>query len=680
MFAFHLKCRPKHAALAAAVALVAVGASSISPARADPSGTSLQFSVMPPSQVGAEALGVTNPSKSVHLDFVLKPRDESDLARFAHDVSTPGNKLYGHYLTPQEFKDRYGPTDDQVADVKAYVVRHGFVVDSVSPNNMIVRAHATIGQIDSALGITLKDYWDPVAARTYHCPDSEPILDAPVAPLLASIAGLSNKAVPRSFSHTVNLPTVAVPAPHGGATGLKKVVGPGQLYITGHKGLSPSDTSTIYDMTPVVNAGYNGAGQVLGLFELGTTTPSYANTWESYYGVRTVPQTIISVDGYNTNSKPGGASGEYTLDVEMLQMWASGANGMRIYEANDNYSSDDALCTEFTDAFTDMATDSVLPNVISVSYGISELDVSTDDLIAEWIALLQLDTQGQSVFCAAGDAGAWADQSYPMSDPNLADPGSEPLLVSVGGTFLTDNSSLQYVSESSWFDSNDTGRGQYGTGGGGGVSQVWSIPDFQVGSFSTSVNPQGSTSMRNGPDVSLFGDYDEGGYDTYFGGWGSTNGTSASSPLWAGYAAVVNQERELNGQPDLGFADPAFYAAAESRFYPTAFHDIADDSTNGYYAAVPGYDNTTGWGSFDAANLLLPLASIFVSTAAGDTQFGTQLNPFGSVAQAADAAGMSPTTQVFISPGSYSEDITISKAVTLNAYGNGTVTIGTQGN
>ncbi|SES35800.1 kumamolisin [Streptomyces sp. yr375] len=48
---------------------------------------------------------------------------------------------------------------------------------------------------------------------------------------------------------------------------------------------------------------------------------------------------------------------------------------------------------------------------------------------------------------------------------------------------------------------------------------------------------------------------------------------------------------------DLGFANPALYAANG-----TGFHDITSGS-NGAYSAATGWDFTTGWGSYNAATL-----------------------------------------------------------------------------
>ncbi len=656
----------------------AVALSVALPCHADPARANLQFSVIPPSVRGAIPAAQTDSTTVIHFDLALMPRNKSAMDQLALSVSDPSSSHYGEYLTPEEFKATFGPTDEQVAKVKLFAVANGFVVDSVAKNNMLMRLHGTVAQINKAFGIALNDYWDPVEKRTYHAPDAEPTVDSSVAPLIRDIIGLSDKAVLHpmmSKSLQLTKPrTTKIPGQK-----LIKTLDGSQIYYSGHDGLAPSDTTSIYNVNYPHDYGYNGSGQVLGLYEVGTYLQSNISTWESYYGITHVPQTLIGVDGYNTSSSvnpPGGASPEVVLDIDMLEIMASGASGLRIYE-NSGFSSQ-----SLQDSFSDMANDSPLADVISISYGTSELDQSASDLDNEYDDLATLDIQGQSVFCASGDSGAWTDQGYPKTDPNVSDPGGEPLLVSVGGTNLTDSSTYGYVSETSWFDPNDTGRGPYGTGGGGGVSQFWGLPFYQSGAFNTSVNPQGSTTNRNDPDVSFCGDYDTEGFDIYIttgggGGWGGYNGTSAASPLWAGFMAVANQEREANGQPLIGFADPAIYAAAEGPLYGSAFHDINDGSTNGVYKTVPAYDNSTGWGSFNGANILVLLAGVFVNSGASGTENGTILNPWPTVEDGVSSAGLSPTTPIEITAGSYGENITISNPVTLSVYGSGTVTIGT---
>ena len=94
--------------------------------------------------------------------------------------------------------------------------------------------------------------------------------------------------------------------------------------------------------------------------------------------------------------------------------------------------------------------------------------------------------------------------------------------------------------------------------------------------------------MRNTPDVSLNADPDTGYAIFLNGGWTIFGGTSASTPLWAAFTALVNQKRSANGLSSLGFANPYLYSIGKSSRYSTDFHDIDDGSTNLYYRAEPG--------------------------------------------------------------------------------------------
>lgn len=113
---------------------------------------------------------------------------------------------------------------------------------------------------------------------------------------------------------------------------------------------------------------------------------------------------------------------------------------------------------------------------------------------------------------------------------------------------------------------------------------------------------------RKGADVSLDADPYTGYAIYYNGAWTIYGGTSCAAPLWAAFTALVNQQRAAAGKAALGFANPAIYSLAKSSAYAADFHNIADGSTNLYYPAVKGYDDATGWGSFNGVNLLNGLA------------------------------------------------------------------------
>ncbi len=183
-----------------------------------------------------------------------------------------------------------------------------------------------------------------------------------------------------------------------------------------------------------------------------------------------------------------------------------------------------------------------------------------------------------------------------------------------------------WASETVWNWGVEYGSAYDGIGSGGGISTSYSIPPWQQGVSMT--NNQGSTTMRNIPDVALIADcvwvmYGDGDA-------GAFGGTSCAAPLWAGFIALVNQQAAGNGKPTVGFINPAIYAIGQSASYTNCFHDITtgnntwSESTNQFYA-VPGYDLCTGWGTPTGSNLINAL----VGNCGGPYSITTSSSPVG---------------------------------------------------
>jgi hypothetical protein len=139
-------------------------------------------------------------------------------------------------------------------------------------------------------------------------------------------------------------------------------------------------------------------------------------------------------------------------------------------------------------------------------------------------------------------------------------------------------------------------------------------PDFAIPSWQHNVaNLQalgGSTTNRNYPDVAMAGD---GTFVVFTNAAAVGQGTSAAAPLWAGFTALVNQQAAANGNPPVGFLNPALYAIGTGTNYASCFHDVTSGNSIGafcpvgYYAAS-GYDLCTGWGSPNGLGLIRQLA------------------------------------------------------------------------
>jgi subtilase family serine protease len=165
-------------------------------------------------------------------------------------------------------------------------------------------------------------------------------------------------------------------------------------------------------------------------------------------------------------------------------------------------------------------------------------------------------------------------------------------------------------------------------GSSGGISSSYALPSWQSGL--SMVANGGSISRRNIPDVALAADniYVTSGN----GSSGAVGGTSCAAPLWAGLAALINQQAAAVGNASAGFINPAIYALGNGSGYSSVFHDISTGNnfsanSPSLFSAVPGYDLCTGWGTPAGIPLINALAGVslvaprFQSTAKAGKNF-----------------------------------------------------------
>lgn len=210
----------------------------------------------------------------------------------------------------------------------------------------------------------------------------------------------------------------------------------------------------------------------------------------------------------------------------------------------------------------------------------------------------------------------------------------------MGGTTLQTNGGT-YASETAWSD--NTSRTP--TGSGGGLSSKFSKPSYQVGPGVTNGYSNG---MRQVPDVAANADPAT-GYAIYAvtsrngPGWGVMGGTSASAPIWAGFAALVNGA--LGGR--TGIMNPILYELGQkaSTFDASPFHDITQ-GTNLYYPSTSGWDFATGWGAFDGAAFVTELKTLPLSSGSGTSPSSPTSTPTLTPAPTPAATSVLPTLNI----------------------------------
>lgn len=496
----------------------------------------------------------------LQLAIGLPLRQRSTLTHLLDQLYDPVSPCFRRFLTSEQFTQQFGPSDEDYQAVTAYMVSHGLRVRATHPNRVLLDVEGSVLAIESAFEIHLGVYAHPTEPRTFFAPDTEPQLDQAI-PVL-HISGLDNYVLPRAAGLRMRPPRLAGdPTPATGS-------GPSGNY-------GGKDFRNAY----VPGVTLTGTGQSVGLFELCGYYPQDIALYEQEFGLPNVPLVNVLLDGVADITENASSTNgmEAPVDIEMTISMAPGLAQVMLYFG---YNPDSIL--------NRMATDN-LARQLSASWIFSG-DSTTSQIYKQMAA------QGQSYFTASGDSDAYTG---PL--PGLLD---VPYITVVGGTTLNTRLSGSWVAETTW---NWGG----GVGSSGGISTQYPIPVWQQGINMTA--NLGSTSMRNIPDVAMVA-------DNVWARWKngdvrSVGGTSISSPLWAGFTALVNQQAAINGQPSLGFANPALYAIGKGTGYGAAFHDIrtgnnTSSTSKDRFTAVAGYDLCTGWGSPTGSNLIAALVAL----------------------------------------------------------------------
>ena len=497
----------------------------------------------------------------LNLNIVLPLRDPAGLNNFLAALYDPHSASYRHFLSVSEFTGRFGPTEAQYDAAVNFAKLHGFTVIGGSRDGMNVEIRGPVSAVETAFNIHMRTFQHPAEGRIFYSPDSEPTTDLPFD--LWHVSGLDNFSIPH--------PMLVKKSDYAQANGIdaNKVVSHATT------GSGPSASFLGSDMRAAYYGGgpLTGSGQNLGLLEYVGTDLADLNTYFNNIGqTNNVPITLVSTDGTNTSCVHTSASGncddtEQTLDMTQAIGMAPNLASLVMYVG----STDTAIISAMT-------SHNPLPTTIGCSWGWTPADPSTLDPYFQRMA-----AQGQNFFAASGDSSTWSRR-------NEAWPADDAYVVSVGGTDLvTASAAGPWASETAWVDS------------GGGISpDNIAIPSWQQLSGVINSSNKGSTTLRNGPDVSANANF------TFYTCADQTSclaneygGTSFAAPMWAGYIALVNQQLAANGQSPIGFLNPTIYAQNVTSGYTTNFHDITS-GTSGSYSAVTGYDLVTGWGSPNA--------------------------------------------------------------------------------
>src|SRR5436309_6076761 len=181
------------------VALLVAGMALAVPAASAAAPRQVRVGSLPRVPPGASLRTALAPTAPLDTTVVLKPRAPAALEAYATAVSTPGSSLYHHYLSVAEFRERFAPTDSQIAAVAASLRGHGLSPGGVSANGLALPVRANSGALSRAFAITLRQL-RLASGRAAFAPDQAPSLDASVAGLVQNVLGLDNLVMPHPLA------------------------------------------------------------------------------------------------------------------------------------------------------------------------------------------------------------------------------------------------------------------------------------------------------------------------------------------------------------------------------------------------------------------------------------------------------------------------------------------------
>lgn len=525
-----------------------------------------------------------------HMILTLLPdtAQQQTLTQFVEAQSDPESPYYHQWLTPQQYAERFGVSEADVAQVVSWLQSHGFAVEEVTAGRRSIVFSGIAAQLQESFHTQIHTY--KIGEEVHHANAGDPEIPAAFAQVVGGLVSLHDfRSVPL----------------HGPVRKASPEYSTGGAYY-----LAPGDFATIYDLAPAYQQALTGSGQSVAIVARSNINLSDILQFRSFFGLpANNPQIIIN--GADPGIWNSGEETEADLDVEWSGAIAKSAAIKFVVSKSTS-------TTDGVDLSAQYIVNHNLAPVMSMSFGLCEqwLGSSANSFLNSlW---QQAAAEGITVVVSAGDNGAAGCDSpssakavYGRAVNGLC---STPYSTCVGGTEFNDtahpslywsssnasgtqSSALSYIPEVVWNESGPT-SGLWA--GSGGASAIYAKPLWQAG---TGVPPDGK---RDVPDVCLTAAAHDGYLIFQDGAFYVVGGTSAAAPSLAGVMALVVQSTAAR----QGNANNVFYAlAAKQRSGGSAvFHDVTtgNNSVPGQtgFNATAAYDRATGLGSIDASLLV----------------------------------------------------------------------------
>ncbi|MEY9860346.1 subtilase family serine protease [Catenulispora sp. GAS73] len=536
---------------------------------------------------------VASEASPITVQVWLKP-DLAGAAAFADAAATPGKAGFHHYLSPNAYTARFGPSAAHAKAVSDWLAGAGLKQVHVSSGRDYVSATGAVTKLTPPASVA------PYVLGVTGFADDSDGGNAAVASAKHAAAPAKHVAAPTCSQYWAQHVQSIQPAYQG----LTKA----SLPICGY---SAAQLRAAYGVT----SANTGKGVTIALTEDSSPTAMFATLTE-YARANHLPlprrSQFKQVQDGTCNDVSVGAGNaadsvrvddEAQMDSEAVYAMAPDADQLMVVGGGCNRGLLDA-------ALSVLVGDGAHPGATVVSNS-WQIPLGSEPKQVMHAIDLRAAAEGVGMYVASGDT------------PGLTMPGSDPYATVVGGTTLGIGAHDERVLETGW--STDTGSLNDGkwddlgiSGAGGGTSLDWAQPGYQKGVVPASmshVQVGGKTLVnRAAPDIAADGDPDTGmlvgyvqtGTDAKPGPYQTAPnaGTSLATPLIAGLVADAEQGQHA----PFGFINPLLYRLTGT----SAMRDVLPPS-----ASAPQQDRAA---YTPAADGLTPSVDVFGAQGAGQSQ------------------------------------------------------------
>ena len=500
-------------------------------------------------------------SDPITITVVLKRDDQAGFDRYLKEIYDPHSKNFHHYLKQREIARRFGPSQRTYEATLAYLRANGFKLSEGSANRLTLTVRGTRAEAEQTFQVSIGEY--KLGDRVFYANDTNPAMPVNVASAVESVAGLSNLATPQPRVYYILDTYICVPGAQ--ATFYQFLIASGYGYnVSGDQAeytqaafykkctnaawwaAISGNFDQNFDPPPPSWRGIDGTGQTIGLVEFDTYQPSDVSDFAQFFGIIGLggnPSNVTPVH-VGVGATPGPNQDEVLLDIDDVMSAAPGAK-ILVYDAPFT-----GPGTSFQTIFNQMLTDDKV-SIISNSWAYCEDQTTSSDALSIDSIFKSAEMRGISVFNGAGDSGSTCLDGSPNT---ISVPADSPNATAVGGSSAPPSLTETYAGETWWDGSSSTPP----TGQGGfGISKFFPRPAYQ--------NGLNSSLMQSIPDVVTNADpaYGVAICEASAGGCptgSSYGGTSSSAPIWASFAAMLNQAQGSN----IGMFNQAIYPFANT--------------------------------------------------------------------------------------------------------------------